>query len=83
MVFVHLSYVQTDAALVDVTFCVLLHTLLHVVGSCCAKFQTGQSFSYVQTDATIFFVASVCMGLCVGFEGALVTTTAMKTSPKN
>ena len=85
MAIVHLSYVQTDATLVDVTCCVLLHTLLHVVGICCAKFETGQTFSCVQTDATIFFVASVCMGLCVGFEGALATTTttAMKTSPKN
>ena len=83
MAFVHLSYVQTDATLVDVTCCVLLHTLLHVVGSCWAKFETGQTFSYVQTDATIFFVAPVCMGLCVGFEGASATTAAMKTSPKN
>ena len=86
MAFVHLSYEQTDATLVDVTCCVLLHTLLHVVGICCAKFETSQTFSCVQRDATIFFVASVCMGLCVGFEGALATTTtttAMKTSPKN
>ena len=26
--------------------------LLCVVGSCCAKFETGQTFSHVQTDAT-------------------------------
>ena len=26
--------------------------LLRVVGSCCAKFETGQTFRYVQTDAT-------------------------------
>ena len=25
--------------------------MLHVVGSCCAKYETGQTFSYVQTDA--------------------------------
>ena len=34
-----------------------LHTLLHyastrVVGSCCTKFETGQTFSYLQTDET-------------------------------
>ena len=27
-----------------VTCCVRLNTLLHVVGSCCAKFNTGQTF---------------------------------------
>ena len=26
--------------------------LLRVVGSCCAKFETGQTFSYVQMNAT-------------------------------
>ena len=35
--------------------------LLRVVGSCCAKFETGQTFSYVQKDATTpSNVASVC-----------------------
>ena len=29
-----------------------LHTVLHVVRSCCTKFETSQTFSYVQTDAT-------------------------------
>ena len=43
---------QMDGTLLDVTCCVHLHTLLHVVGSCCAKFETGQTFSNVQTDAT-------------------------------
>ena len=42
----------------------VLHTLLHVVGSCCVKFETGQPFSYAQTDATTpNNVASVSMGL--------------------
>ena len=36
----------------DDTCCVRLHTLLHVVGSCCAKFETDQTLSYVQTDET-------------------------------
>ena len=38
---------------VDVTCYVRLHTLLHlrVVGSCRAKFENGQTFSYVQMDA--------------------------------
>ena len=63
MAFVHLSYVKTDATLVDVTCCVLiLRTLLHVVGSCCAKFETGQTFSHVQTDATIFLLLPFAWG---------------------
>ena len=41
---------QTDATLLDVTCCVRLNTLLHVVGSCCAKFDTGQNFSYVPNE---------------------------------
>ena len=35
-----------------VSFCTSCCMLLRVVGSCCAKFETGQTFSYVQTDAT-------------------------------
>ena len=36
--------------------------LLRVVGSCCAKFETGQTFRYVQTDATtpIIIVGHQC-----------------------
>ena len=45
----------TDATLLDVTCCVRLHTLLHVVAccwvSCCVKFETSQTFIYVQTKA--------------------------------
>ena len=37
----------------DVTCCVRLNNLLHVVASCCAKFETNQTFSPVQTDATL------------------------------
>ena len=33
---------QQVPSLSDVTFYVRLHTLLHVVGSCCTKFETGQ-----------------------------------------
>ena len=36
---------QTDVTLLDVTRCVCLHTLLHVVGSCCVKFKTGQTLA--------------------------------------
>ena len=45
-----LSPVQTDATLLDVTCCVRLHTLLHVVGSCCTKFKTSQTFICVEKD---------------------------------
>ena len=43
---------QQLPTLLDSIHCVRLHTLLHDVGSCCAKFETGQTFSYVQTDVT-------------------------------
>ena len=35
---------QQLPTLLDVTRCVRLHTLLHVVECCCAKFETGQTF---------------------------------------
>ena len=48
----------------SLTCCVRLHTLLRVVESCGAKFETGQTFTYVQTDATTpNNVESVCAGL--------------------
>ena len=47
---------QMDTTLLDVICCVHLHTLLHVVACCwefsCSKFETGQTFSYVQAEAT-------------------------------
>ena len=64
---------QTDPTLLDVICCVHLHTVLHVVACywefSCAKFETSQTFSYVQTEATtpnivgptkLGVVASVC-----------------------
>ena len=47
---------QQLLTLLDVTCCVRLYTLLQViilrvVGSCCATFETGQTFSPVQTNA--------------------------------
>ena len=36
---------QQLPTLLDVTCCICLHTLLHVVGCCCAKFETAQLFS--------------------------------------
>ena len=43
----------TTPTMLDVTCCVCVLTLLRVVGSCRAKFDTGQTFSPVQTDATL------------------------------
>ena len=60
---------QTDATLLDVTCCIRLHTLLHVVGSCCAKFETGQTLSCVKTDATTPNIVGSC---CVCLQVALV-----------
>jgi len=45
---------QQLPTLLDVTCCVRLHTLLHVVGCCCAKFETGQTFQ--PTTPNIYFV---------------------------
>ena len=68
-----LSPTQTDATQLDVTCCICLHTLLHVVGCCCTKFETGQTFSYMQKDTTtpnivrstmLGIVGSVCTQLC-------------------
>jgi len=50
--------VQTDVTLLlptmlDVTCCVRLHTLLHVlrvVGSCCAKFETSQFLATIMPN---------------------------------
>ena len=36
--------------LLDVKCCARLHTLLHVVGCCCAKFETGQTFQPTTPD---------------------------------
>ena len=41
---------QTDTTLLDVTCCVRFHTLLHVVGCCCARFETGQTFQPTTPD---------------------------------
>ena len=67
------GYVQTDATLLanNSQYCWMLHLasvftlccmMLRVVGSCCAKFETGKTFSPAQTDVTLFgvHVASVC-----------------------
>ena len=44
-----------------VSLCTPCCMLLRVGGSCCAKFETGLTFSYVQTDATTpNNVASIC-----------------------
>ena len=62
----YLSPVQTDVivngrvvdqqlpSLLDAKCCVRLHTLLHVVACCCAKFATGQTFQ--PTTPNISFV---------------------------
>ena len=62
-----LSLLQTDPTLLDVICCLRLHTLLHVVGTCCAKFETGQTFSYANK------VGSCCVHLHVGFINPLTS----------
>ena len=56
--------------LLDVTCCVRLHT--PSVACCCAKFETGQTLSYVQTDATIPNIAGQqCWELLCPFARSL------------
>ena len=69
----NIKYGQSKAPWKRTQHCWMLHgasvctpcfMLLHVVGSCCRKFETGQTSSYMQTDATTpNYVASVCTGL--------------------
>ena len=49
-----LSPAENDATLLDATWYVCLHTLLHVVTRYCAKFETGQTFD--PTAPNISFV---------------------------
>ena len=67
--YVNLKHVQKDATLLDVTCCVRLHTLLHVGGSRCAKFETSQTlapatpniyFRFVIAEAVVPFVNGRC-----------------------
>ena len=67
--YVNLKPVQKDATLLDVTCCVRLHTLLHVGGSRCAKFETSQTlapatpniyFRSVIAEAVVPFVNGRC-----------------------
>ena len=81
-----LCYVQTDATLFanNSQHCWMLHVayvctpccmLLRVVGRSCAKFETGQTLSYVQTDATsLGVVGKQC---CVRLHGGLTQQNSL------
>ena len=45
---------QQLPTLLDVTCCVRLHTLLHVVACCCVKFETGQNFQPTTPNISLF-----------------------------
>ena len=45
---------QQLSTLLNVTCCVRLHTLLHVVGCCCAKFETGLTFQPCNNSQQFF-----------------------------
>ena len=63
---------QQLPTLLDVTCCVRLHTLLHVVGCCCAKFETGGTFRPVKTDRTLLsFNSQHCWELLRPFARSL------------
>ena len=67
-----LSPVQTEATclannsqhfwmLYVASVCTSRCILMRVVGICCAKFETGQTFSYVQTHATTYNIVGSTM----------------------
>ena len=58
-----------------------LHTLLCVVESCCAKFETGQTFSYVQTDATTPNNAGFAQGLRASWRLVFRTILSRDKTP--
>ena len=63
-----LSPLQTDTLLDVCTPCCML---LCVVGSCCAKFETGQTFSYVQMLGVIGQQCCVCLQRALNFAANL------------
>ena len=70
---------QQLPTLLDVICCVRLHTLLHVVGCCCAKFETGQTFRPVQTDATLLaYNSRHCWELLRPFARSLTLESGFK-----
>ena len=46
---------QQLPTLLDFTCCICLHTLLHVVGSCCVKFETSQTFNSTAIQHSYLF----------------------------
>ena len=75
---------QQLPTLLDVTCCVRLHTLLHVVGCCCAKFETGRTFRPVQTDRTLLaFNSQHCWELLRPFARSLTLFFMALTMPLN
>ena len=83
---VHLKPGATDATLLNVTCCAICTTcwmLLRVVGSCSAKFETSQTFSYRQTDATTpnnfgSFWPTMLLSFAPDLNFRLVTITCIK-----
>ena len=67
-------------ALLDVTCCVRLHTLLlDVAASCWAKFEIGKTFNPVQTDATLLTSCPILLRrLHVALQVLLTGLMAMK-----
>ena len=65
---------QQLSTLLDVTCCVCLHILLHVVGTCCTMFENSQTFSYMQMDATLLDVTCcVCLHILLHVVGTCCT----------
>ena len=58
-----------------------LHTLLCVVGSCCEKFETGQTLSYVQADATAPNNARFAQGLRASWRLVFRTILSRDKTP--
>ena len=64
------SHVQTDATSLDV--CTPCCLLLCVVGSCCTKFETGQTFSYLQMLGVVGQQCCVCLHRAFNLQQILI-----------
>ena len=65
---VALSYVQSDATLLDVTCCVRLHTLLHAVGSCYLTMLRPFAWGFSLQEELTLKLLKVCNNIRSSFQ---------------
>ena len=78
----NLSRVQTDATLLDVTCCVRLQTLLHVVGCCCVLLRKVWNRSNFSANNSQHFFCSVIAEAWRNNVGSVCTTLPSLLGPR-